>query len=65
MSFQTILVAGASRGIGLAVAEYLVSQSKRLLAVSRTAAPIGEWIQADLSGLAGVETVAKAIGDDC
>lgn len=65
MSFETILVAGASRGIGLAVAEYLVSQSKRLLAVSRTAAPIGEWIQADLSGLAGVETVAKAIGDDC
>jgi hypothetical protein len=26
-----------------------------LLAVSRTVAPIGEWIQADLSDLAGVE----------
>lgn len=65
MSFKTILVAGASRGIGLAVAEHLVSQSDRLLAVSRTMAPIGEWIEADLSDLTGVETVAKAIGDDC
>ncbi|WP_242058705.1 SDR family NAD(P)-dependent oxidoreductase [Microcoleus sp. FACHB-SPT15] len=64
MSFKTILVAGASRGIGLAVAEHLVSQSDRLLAVSRTAAPIDEWIQADLSELTGVETVAKAVGDD-
>jgi 3-oxoacyl-[acyl-carrier protein] reductase len=64
MSFKTILVAGASRGIGLAVAEHLASQSDRLLTVSRTAAPIGEWIQADLSNLTGVETVLKAIGDD-
>ncbi len=64
MSFKTILVAGASRGIGLAVAEYLVSQCDRLLTVSRTEAPIGEWIQADLAELAGVETVATVIGDD-
>jgi NAD(P)-dependent dehydrogenase (short-subunit alcohol dehydrogenase family) len=64
MSFKTIVVAGASRGIGLAVAEHLVSKSNRLLAISRTAAPIGEWIQADLSNLGGVETVVKAIGDD-
>ena len=65
MSFKTIMVAGASRGIGLAVTQHLVSQCDRLLAVSRTAAPIGEWIQADLSDLAGVETVVTAIGDDC
>lgn len=64
MSFKTILVAGASRGIGLAVAEHLVARSDRLLAVARTPAPMGEWIQADLSELAGVETVAKAIGGD-
>ncbi|MBD3882497.1 SDR family NAD(P)-dependent oxidoreductase [Phormidium tenue FACHB-886] len=64
MSFKTILVAGASRGIGLAVAEHLASQSDRLLAVSRTTAPIGEWIQADLSDLTGVETVANAVGND-
>lgn len=64
MSFKTILVAGASRGIGLAVAEHLSSQCDRLLTVSRTSAPIGEWIQADLSDLAGVEIVAKAIVSD-
>jgi 3-oxoacyl-[acyl-carrier protein] reductase len=64
MSFETILVAGASRGIGLAVAEHLVDRSDRLLSVARTPAPMGEWIQADLSELAGVETVAKAIGGD-
>ncbi len=64
MSFRTILVAGASRGIGLAVAEHLVSQCDRLLAVSRTEALIGEWIQADLAELAGVETVANAIEND-
>lgn len=63
MTFKTMLVAGASRGIGLAVAEHLVSQCDRLLTVSRTAAPVGEWIQADLSNLAGVQTVATAIGD--
>jgi 3-oxoacyl-[acyl-carrier protein] reductase len=64
MSFETILVAGASRGIGLAVAEHLISQCDRLLAVSRTQAPIGEWIPADLAKLVGVETVAKAVGGD-
>lgn len=64
MSFKSILVAGASRGIGLAVAEHLISQCDRLLAVSRTAAPVGEWVQADLSDLAGIETVVNAIEDD-
>jgi NAD(P)-dependent dehydrogenase (short-subunit alcohol dehydrogenase family) len=64
MSFKTILVAGASRGIGLAVAEHLIDQCDRLLAVSRTAAPVGEWVQADLSDLAGIETVVNAIEND-
>jgi 3-oxoacyl-[acyl-carrier protein] reductase len=65
MAFKTILVAGASRGIGLAVAEHLVSRTDRLLSVSRTEAVIGDWIQADLSNLSGVETVANAVRDDC
>jgi 3-oxoacyl-[acyl-carrier protein] reductase len=64
MSFKTILVAGASRGIGLAVAEHIIDQCDRLLAVSRTVAPVGKWVQADLSDLAGIETVVTAIGDD-
>ncbi|NEQ32389.1 MAG: SDR family NAD(P)-dependent oxidoreductase [Leptolyngbya sp. SIO4C5] len=64
MACKTILVAGASRGIGLAVAEHFVDQCDRLLAVSRTAAPVGEWVQADLSDLAGIETVAIAVGSE-
>ena len=64
MSFKTILVAGASRGIGLAVAEHLIDQCDRLLAVSRTAAPVGEWVQADLSDLAGIETVVNSLRGD-
>lgn len=62
MALQTMVVAGASRGIGLAVAEHFVEQCSRLLAVSRTPAPVGEWIQADLSDLAGVKTVAETVG---
>ncbi len=65
MSYKTILIAGASRGIGLAVAEHLASQTDRLVSVSRTKSSIGEWIPADLSALAGVETVTEAIGNDC
>lgn len=54
--FNTLVVAGASRGIGLAVATHLTLKSHRLLAVSRTSAPVGEWVSADLSSLSGVET---------
>jgi 3-oxoacyl-[acyl-carrier protein] reductase len=35
--FKTIVVAGASRGIGLAVAEHVAPQCDRLISVSRTA----------------------------
>jgi 3-oxoacyl-[acyl-carrier protein] reductase len=65
MAFKTIVVAGASRGIGLAVAEHLAPQTDRLLSVSRTQAAIGKWVQADLSNLEDVETVATEVGDDC
>ncbi len=64
MEFRTIVVAGASRGIGLAVAEHLQPRTKRLVTVSRTQAPVGEWIAADLSELNGVEKVTHTIGSD-
>jgi NAD(P)-dependent dehydrogenase (short-subunit alcohol dehydrogenase family) len=63
MQFDTILVAGASRGIGLAVAEHLAPKTARLLSVSRSPSLIGEWIAADLSSLDGIKTVAQALGD--
>ncbi|BAZ03575.1 SDR family NAD(P)-dependent oxidoreductase [Calothrix sp. NIES-3974] len=64
MEFGTIVVAGASRGMGLAVAEHLQPRTKRLVTVSRTQAPVGEWIAADLSELNGVEKVTHTIGSD-
>jgi NAD(P)-dependent dehydrogenase (short-subunit alcohol dehydrogenase family) len=64
MKFNTVLVAGASRGIGLAVAEHFAPQTKRLISVSRTPASFGEWVAADLSQLAGVEKVADTIRID-
>ena len=62
--FNTIVVAGASRGIGLAVAQHFAPKSRRLLAVSRTPAPLGEWVSADLSSLSGVESVVEEVGSD-
>lgn len=64
MIFKTILVAGASRGIGLAVTEHLMDQSDRIVAVSRTQSPVGEWVEADLTDPVGIEAVVTAIGDD-
>lgn len=64
MISKTILVAGASRGIGMAVAEHRATQGDRLLSVSRTPSSLGEWIQADLATLEGVETVAHKINSD-
>jgi 3-oxoacyl-[acyl-carrier protein] reductase len=63
MEFKTVLVAGASRGIGLAVAKHLAPRTQRLLSVSRSPAPHGEWIAADLSTLAGLETVTNAVSE--
>lgn len=64
MMLKKAVVVGASRGIGLAVAEHFAPRLDRLITVSRTAAPVGEWVQADLSELSGVEAVANAIGND-
>jgi 3-oxoacyl-[acyl-carrier protein] reductase len=63
MQFDTVLVAGASRGIGLAVAEHLAPSTQRLLSVSRSPAAHGEWVEADLSSLVGVERVMNTVGE--
>ena len=60
---KTYLVAGASRGIGFAVAERLHAEGNRVISVSRTPSPIGTWIEADLSTRAGILRVQQAVGD--
>jgi NADP-dependent 3-hydroxy acid dehydrogenase YdfG len=40
MTSKVVIVTGASRGIGLAVAESLLQQGNRVFLVARTAAPL-------------------------
>jgi short-subunit dehydrogenase len=59
--FNTIVVVGASRGIGAAVSEHLIARTKRLITVSRTPASIGEWIEADVTTKAGIDRIHQAV----
>ena len=61
--FERVLVVGASRGIGAAVAEHFGDRTTELITVSRTPASCGNWIEADISTKAGVEVVSQAIAD--
>ncbi|MGB0695462.1 MAG: SDR family NAD(P)-dependent oxidoreductase [Rhodospirillaceae bacterium] len=56
----TYLIVGASRGIGGATAAHLAQQGADILAVSRSPAPVGRWIQADIGTVSGIETVLQA-----
>jgi NAD(P)-dependent dehydrogenase (short-subunit alcohol dehydrogenase family) len=59
----TMVVVGASRGIGAAAAAHLTPRGGRLIAVSRTPAAAGDWVAADVATDAGVARVAEAVGD--
>ncbi len=61
------LIAGASRGIGAAVAEHFASRDADLLLVSRSQPPLpgarAQWVEADLAQPAGIAAVVRAIGE--
>lgn len=57
-----LLIAGASRGIGRAVAEHRAGLGDTVWSVSRTAAPVGRWVEADLQTHAGCLRVAESMG---
>ena len=61
--FNRIVVVGASRGVGAAIAEHLVSCTTELITVSRSPAVCGNWVEADISTKGGIEAVKNAIGD--
>jgi NAD(P)-dependent dehydrogenase (short-subunit alcohol dehydrogenase family) len=46
---KRILVIGARRGIGAAVAQHFAQQGDYVFSVSRNQPIAGEWIQADIS----------------
>ncbi len=59
----TMLIAGASRGIGAAVAAHFAVSTETLYSVSRSRSPHGEWIEADLASQGGIDAVADKLGD--
>lgn len=60
---KTVVVVGASRGIGAAVAQHFTHQGHGVWSVCRGPAAVGRWIQADISGPEGIAAIAAAIGD--
>jgi 3-oxoacyl-[acyl-carrier protein] reductase len=59
---KRIMVAGASRGIGLAVARARAAAGDEVISVSRKPSPIGHWIEADLGSAIGCQKAADAVG---
>ncbi|MEM7761110.1 MAG: SDR family oxidoreductase [Cyanobacteria bacterium P01_A01_bin.40] len=60
---KQILVVGASRGIGAAVAKHFAQKGDRVFSVSRSQPVAGEWIQADISTSEGITLVADTLGE--
>ncbi|AFY62142.1 SDR family oxidoreductase [Synechococcus sp. PCC 6312] len=60
---RKILVVGASRGIGAAVAEYFVQQGDDVVCISRSQSTLGRWIQGDISTATGITSVVAEIGN--
>ena len=60
--FNKVVIVGASRGVGAAVAKHIMSHTTELITVSRSPSS-GRWIEADISTKAGIETVTEAVGN--
>ncbi len=61
---RTMLVVGASSGIGLAVAAHFAPRVDRLYGVSRRPSGHGEWIEADVARPAGLDAIAARLGGE-
>ncbi len=59
----TIVIAGASSGIGGEVAKALAPRTRRLIGVARRPALAGEAIEADLTSAQGIAHVTEAVGE--
>jgi 3-oxoacyl-[acyl-carrier protein] reductase len=60
---KQILVVGASRGIGAAVAKHFAQKGENVISVSRSQPSAGDWIQADISTAEGIKSVVDTIGE--
>lgn len=59
---KRIVVAGASRGIGAAVAEHLAARGDEVIALSRGKAQHGRWLSVDLADAAQIAALPDRIG---
>ena len=59
---KRVVVVGASRGIGGAVARHFVDKGNHVISVSRNQPIAGEWIRADISTSEGIKLVTDTIG---
>jgi hypothetical protein len=75
MTSKVIILTGASRGIGLAIAEYLLRSSQRLILVARSAEPLEnlkkrypgqvEVLATDLADLSVCSFYSRSINNQC
>lgn len=60
---KTILVIGASRGIGAEILKHFSNCGNELIGVSRTYAPKCTWIEADISTPEGIANFIRKLGN--
>jgi 3-oxoacyl-[acyl-carrier protein] reductase len=60
---KQVIVTGASRGIGAAVAQYFAERGDYLFSVSRNEPITRNWIQADISTAEGIKTIVDGVGE--
>lgn len=58
---RKIVVVGASRGIGAAIAQHLTQKGDSVVSISRGQPIAGKWIQADISTLEGIKSIVSSI----
>jgi 3-oxoacyl-[acyl-carrier protein] reductase len=60
---REIVVVGASRGIGAAVAQHFAQKGDVIFSISRNQPIVGKWIQADISTPEGIQSIVSSIGE--
>lgn len=60
---RTIVVVGASRGIGAAVAQHFTQKGDSVFSISRGQSIAGKWIQADISTSEGITSIVSSISE--
>jgi len=60
---KTVVVIGASKGIGAAVSQHYSEIGYEVYAISRTKPDFGIWVKADISNADGISEVINSIGE--